>query len=306
VEGDGLNVVGVGALNYDRLYLVPRVAAPGEEIWVNSRFTGGGGSAANSIVGLARLGVKTGFIGTVGKDPEGDILLEELEKEGVDTGGITRIEGNTGEIVGLVDSEGERVLYAYPGVNDSLVINDSQVKYAKKAEFLHLSSFVGELSYRSQKGLLDRLESRVTFSPGMLYAKKGMKVLEGVIRRSSVIFLNKDELALLTGKEFEGGVRKLLEAGAKTVVVTLGMKGCYVSSRESRKKIHGYPVKAVDTTGAGDAFVAGFIYGMLMNLEMEICGRVGNKLASLCVGAVGARTGLPRKDDIQDFISSLK
>jgi ribokinase len=300
-----LDVVGVGALNYDRLYGVPRIAEPGEEVMIESRFTGGGGSAANTIVGLARLGAATGFIGNVGNDPEGRILLEELKREGVDTGGVSVVEGDTGEIIGLVDRGGERVLYAYPGVNNALVIDESRVRYAGEAKYLHLSSFVGDASYRSQKSLLGEVDSRITFSPGMLYARRGLRELRDVIGQSYAVFLNRDELRLLTGGRLEEGAKRLLHIGAEIVVVTLGKDGCYVFTNKVIK-IPGYPAVAVDTTGAGDAFVAGFIYGLLADLSLKGCGMLGNKLASLCVEAFGARTSLPRKEELREFISSLE
>lgn len=300
-----MDVVGVGALNYDRLYKVPRVARLGEEVFVSHRFKGGGGSAANTVVGLARLGIRTGFIGVVGKDLEGDLLLEELRKEGVDLNGISRINIETGEIIGLVDDEGERVLYAFPGANNHLVIDDSKVAYAEKASYLHLSSFVGDIAFGSQKSLLDRVKSMVTFSPGMLYVGKGLDELKDVIKRCYVIFLNREELQLLTGEELKKGADILLEVGVKIVAVTLGRDGCYIFSSETEEKIPGYPAKAIDTTGAGDAFAAGFIYGLIKGFNIKSCGKLGNKLASLCVEAYGARTGLPKEGEIQEFISSL-
>jgi ribokinase len=300
-----LDVIGIGALNFDRLYRIPRAAKPGEELRVLSCFTGGGGSAANTIVGLARLGVKTGFIGVVGEDSEGELLLKELRREGVDTEGITRRKGRTGEIIGLVDNKGERILYAYPGVNDSLEIDASKLEYAKKARFLHLSSFVGEPSYRAQKNIL-KLKNKISFSPGMLYAKKGIAELRAVVERSEVVFMNREELRLLTGEEPVQGAERLLEAGAKVVVVTLGGKGCYIASDELKEEVPGYPSDAVDTTGAGDAFAAGFLFGMLEGFELTRCGKLGNKLASLCIAAMGARTGLPRREEIEDFISALR
>jgi len=299
-------VVGVGALNFDRLYRVPRVAKPGEEVMVNSRFCGGGGSAANTIVGLARLGLETGFIGMVGKDIEGDLILSELRGEGVDIGGISHVNGDTGEIIGLVDMEGERVLYAYPGVNNELVINDQKRNYAGKAKYVHLSSFVGDTSLESQRSLLGGLRANITFSPGMLYARRGINAIRDILQKSHIVFLNREELYLLTGKEHPDGVEELLNLGVEIVSVTLGKEGCYVSTQRGGEEIPGYPARAVDTTGAGDAFAAGFIFGMLKNFDLRSCGKLGNKLASLCVEAVGARTALPRKNDIQEFISSLR
>lgn len=282
------------------------MALPGEEIRVLSCSISAGGSAANTIVGLSRLGAKTGFIGVVGEDSEGEYILQEFRREGVDTAGITQRKGKTGEIIGLVDKKGERALYAYPGVNDFLIIKDSNLEYAKKAGFLHLSSFVGESSYRSQKKLLKRLKNKISFSPGMLYAKKGLESLKAVIERSEVVFMNKKELKLLTGEGLKPGAAILLKMGADIAVVTLGKEGCRIFTHDLEGRVPGYPSTALDTTGAGDAFAAGFLFGLLEGFELIQCGKLGNKLASLCISKMGARAGLPERREIENFISALK
>ena len=302
-----MDVVGVGALNLDRLYRVPRFAGPGDEIRVLSHTTAPGGSAANTIAAMARLGVKTGFIGVVGRDVAGDYILDDLRKEDVDTQGITSTVKSTGEVIALVDKKGERMLYAFPGVNDSLRINETAIRYAGKAKFLHLSSFVGEASYSAQKEMLTCLKgTRVSFSPGMLYARKGLKSLGAIVRLSEVAFMNLEELRIMTGAKLEKGASKLLDLGARIIAVTLGKKGCYIRSCDEEKTVKGYPANAVDTTGAGDAFTGGFLYGLLKGLSLTQCGKLGNKLASLCIAEMGARAGLPTIMELEGFISSLR
>ena len=298
-----MDVIGVGALNIDKLYHVETIAKVGEEVGITSASESPGGSAANTIVGLARLGIKTGFIGKVGRDKEGDFILEDLKREGVDTGGITKSKGSTGLIIGFVDKSGERALYAYPGVNDTLRMDSSKLKYAKKAKFLHLSSFVGEKSYQAQRQLLKHIKAKISFSPGMLYARKGLKELELLIKNSEVIFLNREEVRLLTNREFKVGTEKIVNLGAKIVAVTLGKDGCYLADRDGSYFVKAYPAKVIDTTGAGDAFSAGFLYGLLIGKSTEICGKIGNKVASLCIGKIGARKGLPFKEDLELFLS---
>jgi ribokinase len=294
-----MDVIGIGALNIDKLYIVDRIARIGEEVAIKSLKQAPGGSAANTIVALSRLGLKTGFIGRVGRDREGDFLLGDLEREGVDTGGVARVNDPTGLIVGFVDKEGERVLYAYPGANDTLAIDQKNLDYAKKARFLHLSSFVGERSYQAQKKLLKELTGvGISFAPGMLYVRKKLKALELMIRKSSVIFLNREETELLTGEDYTRGVDELLGMGAGMVAVTLGKKGCYIAGEGESHTIGGVPTKAVDTTGAGDAFAAGFLYGLLKGKGLEECGRIGNWVASRCIAEVGARAGLPYERDL--------
>lgn len=302
-----MDVIGVGALNLDKLYIVEKIARGGEEIPIISLKESPGGSAANTIAALARLGVIVGFIGKIGSDREGELILKDLEKEGVDIRGIAKSKGRTGIILGFVDSSGERALYVYPGVNDELRINESNLNYAKQADFLHLSSFVGERSYQAQKELLEKLSSvKISFSPGMLYTRKCLKDLKQIIEKSFVIFLNEEEIGLITGNEYRKGASMMLDIGAKLVVVTLAHKGCFVAASNESHEIKAYPTKVIDTTGAGDAFAAGFLYGLLLKKNLKTCGKIGNKMASLCIGKVGARDGLPYKKDFENFISSLE
>ncbi|MFQ5975409.1 MAG: carbohydrate kinase family protein [Candidatus Hydrothermarchaeales archaeon] len=299
---EAIDVIGVGALNVDRLYLVDKIAHAEEEVAIKSMIEAPGGSSANTIVGLSRLGIKTGFIGKVGNDTEGEYILNDFRKENVDASGIQRAEVMTGVIIGFVDEKGERALYANPGANDHLDMDETAIEYAKKAKFLHFASFVGERSYGAQLKLMETLSDvKISFSPGMLYAKKGLKELDLIIENTSILFLNKDEAELLTGWDYKRGAEQLLEIGAEVVVVTLGEKGCFITTSDDHHLVKGYKIKPTDTTGAGDAFAAGFLYGILMEEELKICGQLGNWVATHCIKNVGARDGLPYKIDLKKF-----
>ncbi len=293
------DLVGVGALNYDRLFRVERIASAGIEVGVKSMEIAPGGSAANTIVGLARLGARCGFIGCVGSDAEGDFILSDLEGEGVDTSSIAKKRSHTGVIYAFVDAKGERAMYAYPGANDEVRINRSNLAYAQGARYLHLSSFVGEFSFRAQRELLRKLEKvDISFAPGMLYVHRGLRAVEQLIARSKVVFVNQEEARLLTGMRYEKAALRLLKLGAEIVAVTLGRKGCFIAGSDGSWRVKAYPTKVVDTTGAGDAFAAGFLHGLLHEKSLEECGRLGNKVASLCIGEMGARKGLPYKQEL--------
>lgn len=301
-----MDIAGVGALNIDKLYRVEKIAGAGEEVGISSMGVSAGGSAANTIAALARLGVKTGFVGCVGSDEEGEFILRDLRKEGIDTGAIEKRKAQTGLILGFVDEHGERALYAYPGANNELRINRKNLAYAKRAKYLHLSSFVGERSYEAQRKLLKRLGGvKISFAPGMLYARRSIEELKLIVQRCEVIFLNREETRLLTGSEYEQGAQMLLSMGAKVVAITLGSKGCYIAAKDKNFTSPAFKTKVVDTTGAGDAFAAGFIYGLLKELPLEASAKLGNKLAALCIAKMGARTGLPKKKEIKSFIGQL-
>ncbi len=113
---------------------------------------------------------------------------------------------------------------------------------------------------------------------------------------------NAGELELLTGEDdVRRGADLILDAGVKIVAVKLGDKGCYVTDGEERLRIEPFKVKVVDTTGAGDAFCAGFLYGLIKKKSLFECGRFANFVASRCVTAMGARSALPYAKDLTAF-----
>ena len=295
------DVICFGALNVDRLYRVNRIAGKDEESFIIDFKESPGGSAANTAVGLARLGLKTGFIGKISDNREGKLLLSDFKHQNVDVDGIiVSKEGRSGIAMGYVDTKGDRALYIDPGVNDSLEFKEIDLKYARNTAFLHLTSFVGETSFKAQKELVKKLRDvRISFDPGEPYARKGITVLKLMIERSVVMLPSKNELKLLTGKKYDKGSKILIKKGASIVAVKLGERGCYVTNGKESYLVEPYKVKVVDTTGAGDAFCAGFLYGLIRNKDLYECGRLGNFVASRCIEKVGAREGLPRLSDMR-------
>jgi len=294
------DVICFGALNVDKLYKVDRIASADEESEILDFKESPGGSAANTAVGLARLGVKTGFIGKVAADREGELLIRAFIDEGVNTDGIVISEdGRSGTVIGFVNEEGERALYVDPGVNDSLEFHEIDISYASKADLLHLTSFVGEIPFQAQKKLIEAIPGiSVTIDPGMIYARKGLAELKPLIKKCLAFFPNEHELKMLTGKDYRKGAEILLKEGARIVAVKLGAKGCYVTDGEENHLIEPFKVEVIDSTGAGDAFCAGFIYGMINNKTLRECGVLGNFVASRTLTKMGARNGLPTREDL--------
>lgn len=295
------DVICFGALNVDRLYRVNRIAGRDEESFIIDFKEAPGGSAANTAVGLARLGLKTGFIGKVSDNREGKLLLNDFKRQNVDVNGIiVSKEGRSGVAMGYVDTKGDRALYIDPGVNDSLELKEIDLKYADNTAFLHLTSFIGEKPFKAQKELVRGLRDvRISFDPGELYARKGLTVLKLMIERSFVMLPSENELKLLTGKKYDEGSKILIKKGVSIVAVKLGERGCYVKDGKESYLVEPYKVKVVDTTGAGDAFCAGFLYGLSKNKDLYECGRLGNFVASRCIEKVSAREGLPRLSDLR-------
>ncbi len=296
------DVVGFGALNVDLLFKVNSLARAEEESFIEDYTEACGGSAANTTVGLTRLGCKVGFIGKVASDREGKLQLDCFSAEGVDTNGIIKAEqGKSGSVLGFVDKKGARALYINSGVNDTIKFEEIKPDYASKAKFLHLTSFVGEKSLQTQKQLLTTLPSdvKVSFDPGAVYAQKGYSAIEPIIKKTYVFMPNSFELEQLTGEsDYCKGADFMIGRGVKIVSVKLGRAGCYVTDGRERIRIEPFKVKVVDTTGAGDAFCAGFLFGLIKNKSLSECGRLANSVASRCVMQMGARAGLPYAKDL--------
>lgn len=295
-----LDVIGFGALNVDRLYRVDKIAVSGEERFIKGHNEVPGGSAANTVVGLARLGNKVGFVGKIGSDREGKMLLESFLTENVDTRGVIVSKNDlTGNVIGFVDDAGERALYVDAGANDTFCLEEIDKDYVINAKFLHITSFVGEKPFHAQNKILQSLpDIMVSFDPGELYARKGLQKLRPILRRSFIIFPNEHELRLLTGKGYEEGSKTLLKEGAKIVAVKLGERGCYITDGKEGILIEAIKVKIIDTTGAGDAFCAGFLHGLLLGRDLRTCGKIANFVAGCKIEKIGSRAGLPRLYDL--------
>ncbi|MCL7476009.1 MAG: carbohydrate kinase family protein [Methanosarcinales archaeon] len=332
-------VVGFGALNLDRIYYVDRIVRPDEEGFISSVENHPGGSAANTIVGLSRLGIATGYVGKVADDEAGRLLLDDLASEGVNTRGVRISSGRSGECLIMVDGQGERGILVDPGVNDTITIADvemgigthpemsidmhakinidismgmnagSGMELMNNAGLIHFTSFVcraSDTSFETQKQVAARTKAGITFDPGTLYAERGLEALIEFIRRARVVLPNDHELELMTGcRDVRDGAYMLIEAGAQWVAVKMGSRGCYVTDGTLSIELQPHKVDVVDTTGAGDAFNAGFIFGMLKGKDIETCGRMGTITASISIGHRGARGGLPSRDELDAVIRAL-
>jgi ribokinase len=302
-------VIGFGALNLDRIFYVDRIVRPDEEGFISSVENHPGGSAANTIVGLSRLGVSAGYIGKVADDEAGRILMEDLTNENVNIKGVRTARGRSGACLIMVDGKGNRGILVDPGVNDTISMADIDLELANKAKLIHFTSFAcrdAETSFETQKELAASTSAEISLDPGTLYAERGMEALKIFIQKARVVLPSDHELTLMTGcRDIREGAEMLIDTGAKWVAVKRGEKGCYVTDGTFGIELPPQKVDVVDTTGAGDAFNAGFIYSMVQGKDIETCGRIGNITASISITKRGARSGLPYKEHLDTLIQDL-
>jgi ribokinase len=301
-----IDVVGFGAMNIDHLCQVDELVVDGEQS-VRDFVSIPGGSAANTIYGLARLGLKAGFVGAVGTDKFGKALIDHFKSAAVDTSQVRVKKAETGATTCISDKLGRRAIYVSPGANNLLNSGDIALAYLNQARAVHLSSFADDRQLKLQVASVKKLKDsvRVSLAPGMIYVTKGLKALVPLLKRTYVIFVNREEIERLTGKDFKAGAMELVKSGCRIVVVTLGkglakgkagMITAYI--RDGKKEYEVESEKAshkssLETTGAGDAFAAGFLFGLLKGKGVEECGLLGDITAGFTINKVGARTGLP-------------
>ncbi|MCL0094599.1 carbohydrate kinase family protein [Dehalococcoidales bacterium] len=307
-----IEVIGLGALNIDYLYKVERILDDGEAVVEESALSPGG-SAANTIYGLAKLRVNTGFTGVVGDDAEGKMLLQDFEKVGVDISQIkVKHKAKTGSVLCLSDRFGRRSLYVVPGANNLLTMDDLDLTYINQAKVLHLSSFADDRQLKVILELIDKLDLsiKVSFAPGALYAIKGLKELSPILDRTYILFINQNEIRQLTGEDVIAGSESCLKQGCQIVVVTLGEGAAVAYIKDAENEYLIEPScrdigARVDTTGAGDAFATGFLYGLVKGKGVKECGRLGDIVAQLSITKMGAREGLPTFDQLAQCYQKL-
>jgi len=302
-----MDVVGFGALNVDLVYEVDLsllgIEAGRERVGKYEEFRNllqylknkgsmkmrsGGGSAANTIYALSKMGFSCGYIGKVGKDKDGEFLLEGLKKEGVDTSKILQNE-KSGLCIVLLDKRKDRSILILPNANDSLSYSEIDIDYINKAEFLHMTSFLGKVPFEAQKIIAQKTRAKISFDPGEPHVKRGLEELEPIFKRSFIIFLSQEELEILTGKDYKNGAREMLDYGIKIIACTRGDKGSYILSKEEEIELPAEKVKVVDTTGAGDVYAAGFLAGLLKGYTLFKCAKLATKAAAQSIKDYGRR-----------------
>ncbi|WP_302290767.1 carbohydrate kinase family protein [Methanosphaera stadtmanae] len=253
-------------------------------------------------------------MGKVGNDSNGKMMQDYLESHNVDTTHLIKGNGETGEVIGFVDSSGDRKLYVTPKINDTISNSEIKRDYIKNTKLLHLTSFVGlnpeDPSIDTQMELLDELKDDVivSFDPGMLYVNKGLDFMNKLISYTDILLINETELLLTTNKKTLQEAVDEISQKVDILVVKCSTKGSFIKKGDEEYNIGIFEVDAIDTTGAGDAYNAGFLYGLINNYTLEESGIIGSYIAAQSTTKSGATEAIPFSKDIsiEKIIQNLK
>ena len=259
----------------------------------------GGGCALNTASVLARFGLTASVVGKVGADPFGDFVLGLLDGRGVERRGVLRDpETPTSATVVLVDSGGERTFLHLPGANGRLRADelDEDVLFSGRALHLAGALVMPDLDGEPAAAVLERAKARgLTTSLDTVWDATGRweRVLPSLPFVDAFV-PSLAEAAAISGEEKpEAAAAWLRERGVVTVALKLGADGCYVAGEGFEGFLVAPAVEAVDSTGAGDAFAAGFLHGHLAGWPLERTAAFANAAGALATTAVGAVEGVP-------------
>ncbi|MFX1449904.1 MAG: carbohydrate kinase family protein [Promethearchaeota archaeon] len=300
-----IDVTAIGAALVDLVAVVERFPEIDDEVYVPQLQTKCGGSAANFSVACARLGLKSAFIGKLGSDAFGDRLIQDFKNENVNTDGIVFTDKIGTGICYAAVSGAERKLYAFSGAANILQPKEIRKEIITSSRLIHLASLKNIEPLEKAAEIAKELQIQVSLNPGALIADQGLKKIQRLISLTDIYISPQDELIkLMEVDSLQDALKTLFNIGPKIAAITLGSKGSLIADKKKEYKIPPYDVKPLDTTGAGDAFSAGFITGILNNQKLEICGKMGNAVAAIKIQHIGAREGLPTKDRLDKFLQS--
>jgi sugar/nucleoside kinase (ribokinase family) len=254
-----------------------------------------GGSCANTIVGIARLGGKTAYCGMVGADEHGRIYGKKLREAGV-TEFMRASQAPTGSAVILVTPDAARTLNLFLGACRDLGPQDIPVEEIRQSRWLYLTGYVWDTDSQKEAAALALRTAKAAGIPvafslaDPFYATNNREDFLRIIRDyGELVFANRDEALAVTGRDHVHEALRDLRKLCPAVALTLGHAGAMISQHGDVAYVEAFPVTPVDTTGAGDAFAAGFLYGRITGASPFQCGRLGAYFASKVITQVGPR-----------------
>lgn len=295
----------VGSINLDRTIRLTHMPQIGETMHTKEIFSAGGGKGANQAVAAKRLGANTYFIGAVGEDEAGKLMLELLSEEEINLDAVAHVKGEaTGQAYIMVDDLGQNSIMIHAGANNAFTPEHVQAHQAiiEKSDFIiaqfesHLASTIQAFEIAKKAGVKTILNP----APAM------EKVPEELLRLTDIIIPNETETEILIGVKItdeasmQKAAQKLHDLGIEGVIITVGSKGAYYDVHGENGIVPAFKVEAKDTTAAGDTFIGALSTVLkkdLSNLQAAIS--YGNQASSLTVQRFGAQPSIPYLNEMK-------
>ncbi|HOS45836.1 MAG TPA: adenosine kinase [Paludibacter sp.] len=250
-----------------------------------------GGSASNTVHGIAKLGGEAGFFGKIGEDDTGDFFLDDTKNNGVIPYLIVDKQ-QSGSSTVLVSKDGERTMCTFLGAAGELEAADLSFAPFENYDILHIEGFL------VQNHALILRAVQMAKAAGMLVSidlasfnviEEHFEFLNSLVTKYvDIVFVNEDEARAFTGKKPKDALIALSQQ-VDIAIVKTGKKGSMIASKGVQYSIKAYKADCIDTTGAGDLYAAGFLYGLARDLPLPVCGQIGSWISSRIVQVMGAK-----------------
>ena len=303
-------VLVIGSANVDFTVAVPRLPQEGETVLGGTLYMSHGGKGANQAVAARRLGAEVRFVGCLGRDAHGDQIVERLVEEGISADGFIRLaEAATGVALIVVDMEGRNQIAVAPGANlyllPELARGHAQLVGSAQALLCQLEIPIPTVQW----ALATAREHGVLT---ILNPAPAQALPDTLLSLVDCLTPNAREATILTGIRVEGpesaaeAARQLLDRGVRRAIVTMGAQGALFCDGTSALHFPAFPVTAVDSTGAGDAFNGGLAAGLAAGGTWEEALPLANAAAALACTKRGAQASLPTRAEVEGFLRGLR
>ena len=299
-------IIVFGSLNADMVFSVPTLPRPGETILCPSYAVFPGGKGANQAVAAARAGARARMVGRIGRDGFGEILMASLNATGVDTSGVENVDTPTGCAAIVVNDSGENQIAAAAGAN--LKASADQIR---DTELSTLVTVLLQMEVDPEQCWVLAERARNAGARVLLNAAPAGPVPDSVLRMVDFLIVN--EIEAVTVAEAVGlspgdqsdAARLLHDRFGTAVVVTLGGKGAFAVLDDGEWTIESLPIKPVDTTAAGDAFVGNFAFAVGSGMPLQDALRWASVAGGLACLREGAQPSLPTAVEIESRLAEL-
>jgi sugar/nucleoside kinase (ribokinase family) len=266
-----------------------------------------GGSASNTIDGLARLGIECGYIGKIGHDPYGELFREEMISRHIHPR-LFYGKNQTGTAITLLSPDAERTFATYLGAAVELSADDLGENHFSGYEYLHIEGYLVQnqelitkaLSMARRSGLIISMDMA---SFNIVESHKDFLV-DAIKKNVDIVFANEEEARALTGKVPEEAIREI-SRWCEIAIVKIGKDGSWIKKGNDTVKVDGIQAVLKDTTGAGDLYASGFLYGLIHQFDLHTCGNIASLTGGKVVEVYGARMDEDRWETINSSIQNM-
>lgn len=251
-----------------------------------------GGSAANTICGLAKLDVPTAFLGKTADDENGTVFGSDMKTHGVDILLKKSTTTSSGFCTAFISPDGERTFATYLGAALELNADDISDDLFQGCDILHIEGYLLQNHELIRKAIVSAkrlgLEVSLDLASYNVVEENRDFLTELIEKYTDIVFANEEEAHAFTGLDAEKSL-EYFASKVKIAIVKVGSKGSWVMAGDKKEQIAAYPTQLLDTTGAGDIYASGFLYGYVNGLDLKQCGKIGSFLASKIVAVMGPK-----------------